>query len=477
MRYRLMTTVLLAGMAAPLAAQDLSRSTLVLDASGSMWGQIDGVAKITIAQTVMQQLLETLPTTQELGLMAYGHRRKGDCSDIEQLIAPAADTRDAIAAAVAKISPKGKTPLSAAVRQAAEVLRHSEEKATVILISDGEETCGLDPCAVGADLEANGVDFTLHAIGFGIADDTARAQLQCLAENTGGVYRDAADAASLSAALSQATASPAEHEIEPAAAMVSGPATAQAGRVIDIHWQGLAEEGDWVGTMAPDAEDFVSRIGIDHGNPAPMPTPPQEGSYDIVYVRYETGEVLARQPVEVTPMRASVSAPATGVTGGSVMVNWQGRGTETDFIGIAPKAEGFPTTSFYFETKGPERQALRLPSQPGDYEIVFIATTDPWEVLDRTEITLSDPDLKLKAQPTVPSDKDFAVLWTGIAPNPADYIALAIPGEPLPHVITYAHTDSQLVRLTAPAEPGQYELRYFYAEGDRIVATRSITVE
>lgn len=71
MRYRLMTTVLLAGMAAPLAAQDLSRSTLVLDASGSMWGQIDGVAKITIAQTVMQKLLETLPTTQELGLMAY----------------------------------------------------------------------------------------------------------------------------------------------------------------------------------------------------------------------------------------------------------------------------------------------------------------------------------------------------------------------------------------------------------------------
>ena len=154
MRYRLMTTVLLAGMAAPLAAQDLSRSTLVLDASGSMWGQIDGVAKITIAQTVIQQLLETLPATQELGLMAYGHRRKGDCSGIEQLIAPAADRRDTIAAAVAKISPKGKTPLSAAVRQAADALRHSEEKATVILISDGEETCGLDPCAVGADWEA-----------------------------------------------------------------------------------------------------------------------------------------------------------------------------------------------------------------------------------------------------------------------------------------------------------------------------------
>ena len=111
--------------------------------------------------------------------------------------------------------------------------------------------------------------------------------------------------------------------------------------------------------MAPDAEGFASRIGIEHGNPAPMATPSQEGSYDIVYVRYETGEVLARQPIEVTPMRASVSAPATGVTGGSVLVNWQGRGTETDFTGIAPKAEGVATTSFYFETKGPDDRAAR----------------------------------------------------------------------------------------------------------------------
>lgn len=475
MRYRLMTTAVLAGLATPLAAQELSRSTLVLDASGSMWGQIDGVAKITIAQTVMQNLLETLPAYQEIGLLAYGHRRKGDCGDIEQLIAPAPDTRDAIADAVAKISPKGKTPLSAAVIQAAEALRHSEEKATVILISDGEETCGLDPCAVGADLEASGVDFTLHAIGFGIASDTTRAQLQCLAENTGGVYRDAADAVSLSAALTQVATS--NEERPPARATVSGPATAQAGREIDIHWQGPGEEGDWVGTIAGGAEDFASRIGIEHGNPAPMPTPSKAGHYDIVYVRYETGEVLARQRIEITPMRASVSAPATGTTGGSVMVNWQGRGTKKDFIGIAPTTEGFPATSFYFETNGPERQALRLPSQPGDYEIVYIATTDPWEVLDRTPITLSDPDLKLKAQPTVSSGKEFAVLWTGITPNPADYIALAIPDEPLPHVVTYAHTDSQLIWLTAPAEPGQYELRYFYAEGDRIVAMRPITIE
>ncbi|EBA18745.1 von Willebrand factor type A domain protein [Roseobacter sp. SK209-2-6] len=476
---KLMIATLLAGVSAPLAANETTRSTFVLDASGSMWGQIEGVAKITIAQQVLQKLLVDLSPNQEVGLMAYGHRQKGDCSDIEQLIAPAAGTREAISKAVDAITPKGKTPLSAAVIQAAEGLHLSEEKATVILISDGEETCGRDPCAIGAELEAAGVDFTLHAIGFGIADDAARAQLQCLAENTGGVYLDAKGAEGLSAALSHVTKAATGPEAAAAKATLTGPAKARAGQVIEIAWQGPGEAGDWIGTLAPNADvgAFSSRIGIDHGNPAPLPVPPQEGPYDLVYVQAETGEVLARQPLEVTPMVASISAPASGTTGSSVLVNWQGRGSEKDFVGIAPKAEGFPATSFYFETIGAAQQSLRMPSHPGDYEIVYIATTDPWTVLARTPISLSDPKLKLKAPASVSAGVEFGVLWTGLVPNPSDYIALAKPDDPLPHLSGYAATDSHFIRLTAPDEPGQYELRFFYAEADRIVATRSLSVE
>ena len=79
------------------AAQEESKSILVLDASGSMWGQIDGVAKITIAQGVVGDLLSSLPETQALGLTAYGHRTKGDCTDIQTLVEPGAASRDAIA--------------------------------------------------------------------------------------------------------------------------------------------------------------------------------------------------------------------------------------------------------------------------------------------------------------------------------------------------------------------------------------------
>ena len=81
----------------------------------------------------------------------------------------------------------GKTPLSAAVKQAAEALRYTEDKATVVLITDGLETCNADPCALGKELEQSGVDFTAHVVGFGLTADEGR-QVACLAENTGGKY-------------------------------------------------------------------------------------------------------------------------------------------------------------------------------------------------------------------------------------------------------------------------------------------------
>ncbi|QWV09052.1 VWA domain-containing protein [Ruegeria pomeroyi] len=165
---------------ATLAAQDQPSAILVLDGSGSMWGQIEGKAKIEIAREVVTGLLADLPQDQPLGLTVYGHRRKGDCTDIETLVAPAPGNRAAIASAVAGLKPKGKTPMLEAVRQAAEALRYTEEKATVILVSDGVETCDADPCATAAALEAAGVDFTAHVVGFDIDDPQALAQMQCL---------------------------------------------------------------------------------------------------------------------------------------------------------------------------------------------------------------------------------------------------------------------------------------------------------
>lgn len=186
---------------ANLAAAEGRRAILVLDASGSMWGQISGEAKIDIAKDVVAKIIKDWKPEDELGLVAYGHRQKGSCTDIETLIEPVPLTAEGYLKAVRGLSPKGKTPMTQSVRQAAEALKFTEKEATVILVSDGIETCDADPCAVATELEKLGVGLTVHTVGFGLDDKGAVSQLKCLAENTGGISILAENAGELEAAL------------------------------------------------------------------------------------------------------------------------------------------------------------------------------------------------------------------------------------------------------------------------------------
>ena len=217
-RYMLGMAVVLALTTASMAAD---KAIIVLDASGSMWGQVDGRPKLEIARETLHNVLKTIPSDLELGFMAYGHREKGNCADIELIVPPAAGTAGAITTAADNLKFLGKTPLTAAVRQAAEALKFTEDKATVILITDGLETCNADPCALGKELEQSGVDFTANVVGFGLTAEEGK-QVACLAENTGGKYIQADDAKGLEDALVETVVAPAPAP-EPAPAPAPEP--------------------------------------------------------------------------------------------------------------------------------------------------------------------------------------------------------------------------------------------------------------
>ncbi|MCB0324783.1 MAG: VWA domain-containing protein [Bdellovibrionales bacterium] len=192
--------------AAPAGAEPTERDKVivVLDASGSMWGQIKGEPKIAIAKSVVKSLVEDWNPDVDLGLSVYGHRRKADCADIDLLVPPAPLDKPSFLKAVEGLSAKGKTPLTEAVSRAADALRYTEDRATVVLVSDGIETCDRDPCAVAKALEDQGVDFTAHVIGFDVSKEQEIAQLKCIAENTGGKFLGASDADSLKKSLAEA---------------------------------------------------------------------------------------------------------------------------------------------------------------------------------------------------------------------------------------------------------------------------------
>jgi len=188
----------------PAHADDTSsgqRVILILDASGSMRAKINGKAKIDIAKEVIGQIIGAWNPQDEIGLVAYGHRKKGACDDIETIKEPGPLNAQDFMAAVNAIQPKGQTPMTQAVKQAAEALSYTEKKATVILVSDGIETCNADPCSVADDLAKTGVELKVHTVGFGLDDKGAVAQLKCLADKTGGTFALADNADDLLKAL------------------------------------------------------------------------------------------------------------------------------------------------------------------------------------------------------------------------------------------------------------------------------------
>lgn len=194
-----------AGAPSAVAAAGMPEVVFILDGSGSMWGAAGGQKKIVAAKQVMAKVMPALPAEVKVGLVAYGHRRKGDCSDVEVLIRPGSVDRRALLAKVSSLQPKGKTPIAESIKMVAELLRTRESETTIVLVSDGEETCHPDPCGVVRALKNSGIKFVLHVVGFGVGQ-RGQAQLSCLAKAGGGSYFAASDAASLGSALSKVQA-------------------------------------------------------------------------------------------------------------------------------------------------------------------------------------------------------------------------------------------------------------------------------
>lgn len=198
--------------AANIFAAGQTHMILILDGSGSMWGQIDGKAKITIAKEVLNELIDDLPGDLNVGLTAYGHRREGDCRDVERLTLPGSVDKARLKALVGGISPKGKTPIAFSLTETAGELKSLDGERVIVLVTDGIESCHGDPCQVARELAEAGVVTKIHIVGFDLTEE-AMDQLGCIAEPSGGLVVSAANAGELKDALGQVVKATAGHNL------------------------------------------------------------------------------------------------------------------------------------------------------------------------------------------------------------------------------------------------------------------------
>ena len=170
---QLFTLLMALGTCLLLNAQDtLTPSPIIFiyDASGSMWGQLEGKTKMEIASDVLSGTIDSLPENQQIGLVAYGHRQKGDCKDVEFLVNVGKNNKAKVNQSLKNIKPLGKTPLAYSAMQVFDTLRVTKMKATIILVTDGIESCGGNICEVVKAAREEGIDFKLHIIGFGLKE-------------------------------------------------------------------------------------------------------------------------------------------------------------------------------------------------------------------------------------------------------------------------------------------------------------------
>jgi Mg-chelatase subunit ChlD len=179
---------------------------IILDASGSMLGDIDGRQKIDVAHEALAQLVEKLPETTNVALRTYGHRRTQDCTDVE-LIAPLEQLdRAAFIDQITSIrpAPNSRTPMALSLQQVIEDLKDAHGDKLVVLVSDGDETCEGDPAQVATQLHTDNPDLDISVIGFNVGPENWRERLSAIAQGGGGSYFDAAGSTQLVDALEQA---------------------------------------------------------------------------------------------------------------------------------------------------------------------------------------------------------------------------------------------------------------------------------
>ncbi len=179
----------------------------IFDASGSMLQPMEGTTRLDVAKRVLTSRLNALPPNAQVGLRVYGHtipyqgREAESCEDIELVVPIQANGAQAIVNFLPSMQALGMTPMSASIQQAANDFTFEPGRRNfIILISDGEETCGDEPATVVQYLKEIGIDFAIHVIGLDVNASTA-AQLRAISDAAGGVYYDAKSEADLNNAL------------------------------------------------------------------------------------------------------------------------------------------------------------------------------------------------------------------------------------------------------------------------------------
>lgn len=207
----LLTAIPLSVAAQPTPANSVNVQ-LILDSSGSMAEEIEpGETRVEAAQGALNDVIDILPTDPgtNVGLRIYGHEgnntqagRSVSCQSSELVVPMSGVDKEALRTEVDAVQPVGWTPIALSLNRSAGDFPAASDNVSnaVVLVTDGLETCGGNPCLASRNLMDGPGQVVTHVIGFALRDDE-RANLQCIVDESGGLLLGAENAEELRDAI------------------------------------------------------------------------------------------------------------------------------------------------------------------------------------------------------------------------------------------------------------------------------------
>jgi Mg-chelatase subunit ChlD len=182
---------------------------VILDTSGSMLERIGRQRRIDVAREALASLVrDVLPDGVPMALRTFGGP-DGRCGT-QLTLALAPLDRPSVLRVVdgLRARRRTKTPIGGALDRVATDLASVTGPKTVVLITDGAETCRQDPAEAIAALQAAGLDVRVNIVGFALDDPDLVDRMRGWAARADGSYFDAASADALADAVAQAVSAP-----------------------------------------------------------------------------------------------------------------------------------------------------------------------------------------------------------------------------------------------------------------------------
>ena len=260
-----------------------------------------------------------------------------------------------------------------------------------------------------------------------------------------------------------------------AEATITAPATAGAGESIEVSWTGPISRGDLVTWAERDGESIRGSAYGYVGNTADgsrsLRAPADAGEYDVVYRTGST--ILARAPVTVGRINATVTAPASIHAGGRIEVTFEGPENSGDLLTFSDRGgearNGIGTYTYVSNTTD-NTAMLRVGETRGEFDVVYVSNN---RVIGRSPIEIVEASVEIDGPGEVHSRFRFNVAWEG-AGNAGDMIFIA-DAEGNSYDYSYIDPSEPVVELAAPEDVGDYSLVY-RTRGGEVMDTEPLSV-